>query len=244
MNSCKKLVFLSLTFLIFRSAGAQTNLYSVGINFGAFIYNGDLSPWRMGSLKTPAFVLGFTGHRDVSSTLAARLELNFGSLRGDEAKYYTPEFRRYRAFAFKTRITELVLAAEWSPLGREHKLSPYLFGGVGVAATKIIRDYSRFSYEYFDLNDPTLAPRLQLDIDHPLPRTVAIFPVGFGLKYGISDKVSLHGEAAQRFTFNDYIDGFSQAGNPKLRDNYTKYSVGLRLALGNDDPYACPTIHY
>ena len=114
------------------------------MNAGAFIYIGDLSPWRTGSWKTPGFVLGFTGHRNFSSTLAARLDLNFGKLRGDEAKY-GPEWRKYRAFAFNSNVTEVILSAEWSPLGNMRKLAPYLFGGVGYAGMRITRDYSRFN---------------------------------------------------------------------------------------------------
>src|SRR6476661_5228371 len=80
--------------------------YSIGVNAGSFIYIGDLSPWRTGSWETPGFVLGFTGHRNFSSTLAARLDLNFGKLRGDEAKY-GPEYRQHRAFSFHSNVTEV-----------------------------------------------------------------------------------------------------------------------------------------
>src|SRR5829696_9102772 len=126
-----------LLFFVLNSVNAQiTSRYSVGINAGAFIYNGDLSPWRTGSWKTPGFVLGFTGHRNISSSLAARLELNFGKLRGDEAKY-GPEYRQHRAFSFNSNVTEIVIAAEWSPLGIYRKLSPYLFGGIGYAGMRI-----------------------------------------------------------------------------------------------------------
>jgi hypothetical protein len=215
----------------------------MGINAGAFIYNGDLSPWRTGSWKTPGFVWGLTGHRNISSTLAARLELNFGKLRGDEAEYGNPEYRRYRAFAFNSNVTEIVLAAEWSPLGHSRKLSPYAFGGIGYAGMRIRRDYSRFNEAYF-VGEPSLKESLSQDADRDLPRGVAIFPVGLGLKFQLSNKFSLHGEAAHRITTSDQIDGFSQSGNPEQKDSYTKYSLGLRMSFGNNDPYACPPMRY
>lgn len=233
----------ALTLFLFQAKAQITSPYSVGINAGAFIYNGDLTPWKTGSWKTPAFVLGLTGHRNFSPTLAARLDVSFGNLKGDEAKYVTPEYRQYRAFAFKTRVTEVALAAEWSPLGRTSKFYPYAFAGIGYSGLRVTRDYSRFKAEYFT-NEPTLYENLQVDIAHSLPRGVIVFPAGLGLAYQVSPKISLHGEAAQRLTFSDYIDGFSKAGNPNQNDSYAKYSLGLRFAFGNKDPYACPTIRY
>jgi hypothetical protein len=242
---------ISLRFLItavsaflFTGTYAQvSSRYSVGINAGTFIYNGDLSPWQTGSWKTPAFVWGLTGHRIISPALSARLEINFGKLRGDEAKYDRPEYRQYRAFAFNSRVTEVILAAEWSPLGGNRKLSPYAFGGLGYAGLRITRDYNRFNAGYF-AGELLLKEGLVQDIATSLPKSMAIFPAGFGLKYAVSDKLSLHTEASHRFTFSDYIDGFSKAANAEQNDSYTKYSIGLCLFVGNKDPYACPPIRY
>jgi hypothetical protein len=238
---------LILTVLLFLVSGhsqaQESSRYSVGINVGTFVYSGDLSPWRTGSWKTPAFVLGLSGHKEISSTLAARLELNFGKLRGDEAKYNSPAYHQQRAFAFNNNITEVVLAAEWSPLGHARKLSPYVFGGIGYAGMKIRRDYSRFNEAYF-AGEPSLKEKLDQDAATNLPKGVAIFPLGLGLKYALNNKFSLTTEAAHRFTRSDYIDGFSYSGNPKLKDSYTKYSIGLRYTFGGKDPYACPPMRY
>lgn len=233
-----------LLIVISSTAKAQfSSRYSIGINAGTFIYNGDLSPWRTGSWKTPAFVWGLTGHKHFTPTLSARLDVSFGKLRGDEAEYGRPEFRRHRAFAFKSSVTEIILGAEWSPLGKNRKLSPYLFGGIGYSGMKITRDYSRFEESYF-VGEPSLKETLAMDAAASLPRGVVVFPVGFGLKYAMSRKFSLHGEAAHRFSRSDYIDGFSYAGNPEQKDSYTKYSIGLRYSIGNKDPYACPPMLY
>lgn len=232
-------------FIFLPSAGnAQgSSRYSIGINAGTFIYNGDLSPWRTGSWKTPGFVWGLTGHRSISPTWSARLELNFGKLRGDEAEYVRPAYHQFRAFAFNNNVTEIVIAAEWSPLGRTKKLSPYVFGGIGYANMHISRDYSRFNAAYF-AGEALLKEGLAQDIATSLPKGVAVIPVGFGLHYKLSEKFSLNGEAAHRFTRSDYIDGFSQAANPKYKDSYTKYSLGLQMNFGTKDPFACPPMRY
>jgi hypothetical protein len=234
-------LFSTLLLFSFVTKAQENSRYSIGINAGTLIYNGELSPWRTGALKTPAFVLGFTGHSNISSKFAARLELNFGKLRGDESQYGKPEYHQYRALAFVTRVTEIFAAAEWSPIGRERKLTPYIFAGIGYAGLKVQRDYSRFTYEYFT-NEPSVIEGLRQDTLESLPGGTAIFPVGFGLKFNLSNKISLVGEAAHRFTTNDYIDGFSKVGNPKVNDSYTKYSIGIRFAIGAKDQYDCPAV--
>ena len=42
----------------------------------------------------------------------------------------------------------------------------------------------------------------------------------------------------------DYLDGFSKAANPELKDHYYKYSIGLQYALRDKSNYDCPVIHY
>ena len=243
----KKNVARSICFALmltgFTAISQQPPKYSIGLNAGAFIYLGDLSPWRTGSWKTPGFVLGITGHRFFSSTLAARLDLNFGKLRGDEAKY-GPEWRQQRAFAFHSNVTEVALGAEWSPFGNMRKFAPYLFGGVGYAGMNITRDYSRFNEAYF-AGEPSLKEALAKDAASTSPKGTAIFPIGLGLQYRIGNRFSLHGEAAHRFTGSDHIDGFSESGNPDQKDSYTKYSLGFRVLVGgNNDPYSCPPMRY
>lgn len=242
----RSITYFLAAYVLLLDLNAQAQLhpkYSVGLNLGTFVYSGDLTPSAVGSWKTPGFVWGLTGHKHVSNTLSARLDLGFGKLRGDDAAYATPEYRQYRAFAFNSRVTEIVVGAEYSPLGITRKLSPYVFGGVGYAGMKIRRGYSRFNEAYF-VNEPSLKTALAEDIAATPPRGIAIFPVGLGLRYGLSNKLALHAEAAHRLTMSDYVDGFSKSVNPNKVDSYTKYSIGIRLSFGATDPYACPPIRY
>jgi len=239
-TNCTLLTFAF--FIISTNSEAQfTSKYSVGVNLGTFIYSGDLTPSRTGSWKTPGFAWGVTGLRHVTPTLSARLDLGFGRLRGDEARYSTPEFRQFRAFAFQSRITEAILAAEWNPVGREKKFSPYVFAGVGYAGMKISRDYSHFNADYFS-GEPTLAEALAQDAKTSLPKGVGIIPVGAGFQYRLNHKFSIHAEGSYRITQNDFIDGFSYSGNPDLKDGYSKISVGVRYSIGSKSKYDCPIV--
>lgn len=235
--------FLAFIFSFTQAFAQSLPRYSVGINAGAFIYHGDLTPWRTGSWKTPAFAWGLSGHRQFTSSFSARADLSFGKLRGNEARHLQPEYRQYRAFAFESRITELSLGAEWSPLNKGRKLAPYVWAGIGYSRMKIAKDFSRFRPEYFQ-GEPELAQNLLLDNQTALPRRVVVFPVGFGWKFAWSENVSLHAEAAHRFTRNDYLDGFSLSANPESKDAYTKYSVGIKRVLGNRSRFDCPPMRY
>lgn len=234
------LLFLVSVSTVFCQAQYKAT-YAVGINAGSFIYQGDLTPSRTGSWKTPGFAWGLTGVKHLTPTLSARLDVGFGKLRGDEARYATPEYRQHRAFAFNNRVTEVIAGGEWNPTGRDRKLSPYVFAGIGYAQMKITRDYSRFDGEYFS-GEPSLKEMLAKDAEAPLPKGVAIFPVGVGVKYTLNNRFSLTTEASQRFSRSDYLDGFSYSGNANRKDNYTKFSIGLRYSIGGNDRLGCPVI--
>jgi hypothetical protein len=239
----KTFVFTFLVMACCFNSFAQSNSpFSIGINAGTLIYNGDLSPSRLGSWKTPGIVVGLSGHKNLSHVLATRLEISIGAMRGDDAAYSSPEWRKHRALAFASRVTEAAIAAEWSPLGRERKIYPYALAGVGFSSMRIVPDYTRFDAAYF-AGEPEVAANIVKSFSK-IPQGVAIFPVGFGAGYHLSPKFSLHAEAVHRFTRNDYIDGFSHSEAVKLKDGYTKYSIGLRYNWGYRDRNGCPTNVY
>lgn len=231
---------LVLLFISTFSFAQIESKYSIGVNLGMLVYQGDLTPTRMGSFKTPGFVLGVNGSRKLSPVLSARLDLNFGQLKGDDAAYKTPAYRQQRAFAFKSPVTEIIASAVYEPLGSEKKFSPYLFAGVGLASLAIQRDYSRFNAAYFE-TEPAIIQGLKEDSLHRLPRTIPILPVGVGLRYRLSEKLSLHSEASYRIMSTDYLDGYSQAVNPAFKDHYFKYSIGVSFSLDGKSKYDCPS---
>lgn len=215
--------------------------YNVGVSAGAFIYQGDLTPSAMGSFKTPGFVSGVNGSRRLSPHWWARLDLNFGQLRGNDSVYNKPEYRKQRAFAFKAPVTEVTLSAVYQPLGNDRRLSPYLFAGIGLGAVRIQRDWTRFNAAYFE-SEPNVAAGLAADSAHGLPRTLLVMPLGLGINYRLSDKISLYSEASYRIMSSDYLDGFSQSANSSLKDNYSHYSIGVRFWLGGKSKYDCPEV--
>ncbi len=243
-NPFKKRSTLSTCLIFFTATiSAQTTnpKYEVGLNAGLFIYQGDLTPSQFGSFKTPTANIGISGSRYLSNTLSARLDLAYGKLKADESKYKTPEWRQQRNFAFKSPVNELIASIVYHPIGRERKISPYLFTGVGYTFLKITRDYSRYNAAYFS-NEEGANEGLNMDLAHSLPKAVAILPVGLGLRYRITEKLSFGSEASYRIMSTDYLDGFSQSANPGKNDHYYKYSIGLFHSLGGKNKYGCPVV--
>jgi opacity protein-like surface antigen len=199
--------------------------YEIGASVGSLVYQGDLAPSPAGSYRTVRPMFSAWGARHLSNKLSVRAGLMLGSLHGDDALFETPEWRKQRALSFTAAVTEVSAMAVWDVSGGRTALSPYIFGGVGYAFTRIQRDASHFNTTYF-LNDKA-TEGLAKDLTRTPPKGFTVVPVGAGLRYAVSDYLSVHAETVYRLSHTDYLDGFSQAGNPKLYDHYQSFSVGL-----------------
>ncbi|SEN38492.1 DUF6089 family protein [Niastella yeongjuensis] len=249
--SRKSIVLSLIVCSFFSSARAQTNVtipkHEIGFSLGMFIYQGDLTPESAGAFKTPGFAFNLFYNRLLSRSFSLRTNLAHGKIWADEANYDNPEWRKQRSFWFNARNTEISELLVWNILGNnygERKIvSPYVFGGVGLASLHINRGWNNFNYDYF-ANDSAVLNGLAADSVHSLPGTIAVIPVGVGVRYSISNSLSIMAEASYRFTFNDYIDGFSQSSNPNTNDHYSNYSIGLIYTFGKKTDYDCPVMRY
>ncbi|RYZ19775.1 MAG: hypothetical protein EOP49_48090, partial [Sphingobacteriales bacterium] len=156
----------------------QVNLsnYEFGINAGAYIYQGDLSPSDYVSFRTPGIALGLQVSRILTPAFSIRAELGFGTVRGDDAAYSKPAWRQQRAFAFRTGIVEGSANLVWSPLTGRQKIKPYVFAGAGIALPRTSRSYANFNPEYFA--GESIGERLDEDLATPLPEYLPVIPMG------------------------------------------------------------------
>jgi Domain of unknown function (DUF6089) len=231
------------------SAYAQQNnyKYEFGINLGFLVYQGDLTPRRLGSFETQKFSVGLHASRLFSSTFSVRGNLVIGSLKGDDAKYDSPEYRKQRNFNFTSPLVEFSGQLVWNVLGRNYVdkgFSPYVFAGAGFSFLKTKRDWSNISTTYFNPEVSEVWAGLAADSAHALPRAIPVAPIGAGVKYFFTPRFAVNAETSYRLTVTDYIDGFSQAANPKKNDHYLNYSIGLVYRTGKNDRLKCPTIRY
>lgn len=214
----------------------------IGVNIGALIYQGDLSPKAVGSVKTARPMLGIYYNRILTPYWSFRANLNVGSLHGDDSRFTQPAYMQHRNFNFSSSVVELSAMGVYNIYGNNdnfRKFSTYLFGGAGVSFLNIKRDYSRLDTAYFS-SSAKLVSGIATDSAARLPRAIPIIPMGIGIKYTLLPRISLVAEGTYRYLFTDYLDGFSHAANPKLKDSYYGVSIGAVFNFGKDQ-MACPT---
>jgi hypothetical protein len=229
---------------------AQINLskWQVGVNGGVFIYQGDLTPNAIGSYKSPGPVFGLNISRVLSPSFAIRGNFVFGHLNGDDALYNSPLYRKERNFRFTALLGEVSALLVWNIFGNNSnelglRFSPYLFTGAGIGFINISRDFSRMNKQFF-VEDSKQTLGLAADILHQTPRVIPVLPIGVGLEYYLSQKISLTLETNFRYTFTDYLDGFSYAANPAKKDFYHSHTVGVVYRWSGKDKLGCPAMKY
>lgn len=246
-TTTKAFVLFSLLF-----AGAETNAQfykdmSIGLNGGAYIYQGDLTPERFGSFKTIQPGVSIFAKKPINYFLAARLHMSFARLVGDDSRYSEPAYRKERNFYFSSPLAEISGQLVWNIRGRnydEKGIMPYIFSGAGVSFTNTKKDYSRLNAEVFPATSDVVAG-LAADNARGTRRALFSVPVGVGAEYPISNRFSVNIETSYRFIFTDYLDGFSQSANPKQQDHYHSTSAGIIYKFGNKDKgIGCPVMKY
>jgi hypothetical protein len=221
--------FLFFLFFVQLPSLAQSSRFEIGAHTSAFIYQGDLTPSPIGSTETTDIGFGLFGSVKLLKPLYLRLNYEQGSLSGDDSKYAYPTWRRERNYKFNTPISEVSgqLVLNLIDIGNiipNVNLTPYVLGGFGVAFINIERDYSQTRMAPI--------PGLEADLKEELPGQIAVGLAGGGLRYAITQSVALNVEGSYRFaSFTDYLDGFSEAGNPNMDDHYYITSIGLIYSI-------------
>ncbi len=247
-NPQAAILLITIISLDIFEANAQTDAikYELGAGLSSLIYQGDLTPSRLGSYRTMKLGVNIYGSRILNRSFMVRINLAIGGLKGDEAKYNNPEYRKQRNFNFRTPVVEIAPLLVWNPLGKnftEKGFSPYLFGGAGFSFLKIKRDWSNFNAAYFG-DGSDIPERIAVDAAQSTPRVLPVIPVGAGIRYDLSSTIAVNAETSYRFTFTDYLDGFSQAANPARNDHYQAITVGAVFRFGNRNTLACPVVKY
>jgi len=209
----KKLFIIFLLPIAFcTNARAQDESVLVGeygVTFGAAHYFGDLN--NRAAINRPKIALGGFFRKQFGNYTALRITAHFAQL-GYSDQYSQNEFQRRRNLSFNTNIFEFAVRGDFNffkfiPTDFNHSFTPYATLGVGV--------FSYDPYAYYNGEKVYLRP---LDTEgetfyqgRKAYGTMAVcIPIGFGVKYAITDKVNLSFEIAHRFTTTDYIDDVSK----------------------------------
>ena len=167
---------------------------------------------------------------------------------GDDAQYSKPVYRQLRNFRFTTPVGELSALLVWNIFGNNGnvlglRFSSYLFAGAGISLINVNRDFSRMNKDFFSEGSKEQLG-LAADILQKPSRVLPVLPMGVGVEYYLSPKFSLTGETNFRYTFTDYIDGFSYAASQGRKDFYHSHAIGVLYRFGGSDKPCCPTVKF
>lgn len=209
----KKLIFLLLTTIAFSLQGfSQMNEFvqegEFGITAGVAHYFGDLN--NRSRINRPKLAIGGFIRKQFGDYTAVRLSGHFARL-GYSDIYSSNEYDLRRNLSFNTNIFELALQGDFNffkfnPADPEYTFTPYATLGVGV--------FNYNPYAFYKNQKVFLRPL------HTEGQTfyknrkeygsmALCFPIGFGVKYALNDRINVSFEITHRFTTTDYLDDVS-----------------------------------
>jgi OmpA-OmpF porin, OOP family len=215
----------------------------LGVGLSAFTYQGDLTTHRLGSVETiKPGILVFANYQ-LKSRVSLQGSFAWGALKGNDALYNNPEWRKYRALSFKSSVKELGAKFLYTFISRNadeaYNLTPYIGTGINIDFFNIKRDYSNFSNKFFE-TQPSIIEGLNQDLNNQTPKTLISIPLMVGVRRTIGERIDFFGEFNYRILFNDYVDGYSNAANPKRNDRFYTINVGVIYKFRKNNSIKCP----
>ncbi len=179
-----------------------------GITGGVAHYFGDLN--NRAAVNRPKIAVGAFFRKQFGNYTSLRITGHFAQL-GYSDKYSQSEYQRRRNLSFNTNIFEIAVRGDFNffkfiPSDPAHAFTPYATIGIGV--------FSYDPYAFYNGQKIYLRPLHTEGETFYQGRkeygTMALcFPIGFGIKYAVTNKINVSVEAAYRFTTTDYIDDVS-----------------------------------
>src|ERR1051325_4913111 len=91
------LIFLGCCIVSISKAQALISKFEWGFLASGFVYQGDLTPSKIGSYRTMKPGISLYMSTGITSRISLRTNLAIGGLKGDDAKYSNPSWRPERA---------------------------------------------------------------------------------------------------------------------------------------------------
>jgi hypothetical protein len=226
---------------------SSNNRWEIGLNVGPISFLGDLGGNKgkgtIGPKDNNIPVTNMVGGISASyypvEWLGLRAAVNIGQMEGDDrlVKQDKPAAtweaaRKYRDLNFRSPLTEGYVALEVFPTVFINlrngwgvpRFRPYLIGGIGVFKFNP-QGFNRSpggSNTWVDLKPLRLEGQGMTETGNPEYSLISYaIPVGIGIKYDISERVTFGIELVHRMTGTDYIDDVSKRYiNPALFDQY------------------------
>lgn len=214
-------MLLALSTVEVKAQDEPTYRREVGVGLGLTNYLGDFNGSLTNGFQPSASLI----FREVISPYSAlKFDLGYGQLKGSSADVttYYPDYAEM-PYTFSRSMMDLNVTYEYNfwpyGTGRDYRgavrCTPYILVGLGATMT---------------FGDPKTDATVNM-------------PIGFGVKYKMSQRMNLGIEWATHFTLSDKLDGVADpyyvpsSGIFKNTDGYTS----LRLTLTYSFSAKCPT---
>jgi len=204
----KRIVFLFFLLPLFLDA--QTGL-DFGFMIGASAYKGDLSA-KESYIEKEAIhsAIGVFGRYSPNPYISFRGGYTYGQITGDDAWSEDP-VKQERNLSFQSNIHEFSFTGEFNILGYDpasvgQRFSPYLFGGVAFFSFKPEANYNG---RFLELQPLGTEGQGMNGFAEPYRLAQLSIPFGAGVKFALTDRVTVGMEAGFRKTFTDYLDDVS-----------------------------------
>lgn len=203
----------------------------LGVTVGATVYRGDIEVDGSNAFQQLRPAGGIFGRYHVNSNFAVRGQLLIGSLTADEKQFPNTANHQLRGFNFAASIVELSVLPEWRPFSVGN-LEFYLFGGAAATYFNPTPNFNEPNPS--DSYKAGIAADKSASFSH---LTLAI-PVGVGAQYFFTETFAVGGELGGRLTPTDYLDGISEAANPKSKDYYFYGGITVSKFFGSQSRQA------
>ena len=240
MKKFKKIsliILVQITILALTSKNGNAQGFSLTTSLGVSNYLGDLSTEGNTTAYKPDFSVGAS--YDLLNRLRLRLNLSALSVQGDDANS-TKNGIKVRNLNFKTQIQEAALLAEFDILDNSfNSVIPYIFAGPSVYhfdphPLKPLSKYGDVSLHSLG-TEGQLIPGSEFS-DKKYNLTQFNIQMGVGIRFELSEKVSLGFEASYRSLFTDYLDDVSSnkyITPSKWKTAYDNAVLANNLSLAN-----------
>ncbi len=213
LSICKRHFAFILALAIFPLLSNAQKAEEASALIGLSLYQGDLTP-TPASARQAGIAFGGAYRYFFDSQKAFKVAVNYARLKGDlkdHPEFFSPE----RNLEMKAGLFELTANIEWHPFGLARfndvglfipNWTPYISVGLGLA--------------FADAN-VTTGPEFKGRIPESDDKsTFLVVPLTGGLRFDLTEEITLGMEIGARPVFSDYLDGISQNGNPDAGDWY------------------------
>lgn len=180
---------------------------TIGLFAGAINYQGDLNPNSF-TLRHSNFAIGFSIRKPFSRWFNLRAGITAGTIKASDS--WNRDYLKSRNLSFSTSIKEVYAGLEITLLDlSSKKFTPYVYGGIAV--------FHFNPWAYDDLGEKVYLKPLSTEGQglsaYPEQKSYSLtqiaLPFGVGVRYAVSDALSIGIEFNQRKSFTDYIDDVS-----------------------------------